>query len=239
MFGRCTWLRCLHVHVGSQGCTLDQLIAASRAVVRLRDELRGDAGAIVDHVDIGGGLPVDYDEEPTAPTIADYATALRAGVPELFDGTVLVTEFGRSIHAGCGWAVTRVEYVRRDDGHPTAVVHLGADFLMRPVYQPDFWRHRFTAIEHPTGEPSEAWRLAGPLCFGGDIIGRNVPLPELSPGDLVVVHDVGAYTIGLWSRHCSRGMPPVHGYRLTDQGVGFTLLRRGEGPDDIVKFWSV
>jgi diaminopimelate decarboxylase len=237
MFREHSWLRCLHVHVGSQGCTLEQLVAAGQAVARLRDELM-ISGASIDHVDIGGGLPVDYMHESAAPEISDYAGALRRSVPELFDGPILITEFGRAIHAGCGWAVTRVEYVRVDDEPPTAIVHLGADFLLRPVYQPDFWRHRFTAIEHHSGEPARAWRLAGPLCFAGDIIGRGVPLPDLVVGDLVVVHDVGAYTLSTWSRHCSRGMPPVYGYRRAEGDVQFELLRRGEEPDDIVRLWS-
>lgn len=238
MFGRLPWLRCLHVHVGSQGCTVEQLTAAAVAATRLRDELHRDHGAVVDHLDIGGGLPTDYDEEAVAPSLAAYVDALRTAAPELFDGPTLLTEFGRAIHAGCGWAVTRVEYVKDRHGPLTAVLHLGADFLMRPVYQPDFWRHRFTAIDHDDGESTEPWRLAGPLCFGGDIVGRGVPLPRLAPGDLVVVHDVGAYTLSMWSRHCSRGMPPVWGYRDDGDAVTFELLRRGEEPDDIVRFWS-
>lgn len=231
------WLRCLHIHVGSQGCSVEQLVDAARVVVRLRDELRAE-GSVVDHIDIGGGLPVDYDEDATAPSIDDYVAALRAGVPDLFDGSTILTEFGRAIHAGCGWAVTRVEYVKRDGETPTAVLHLGADFLMRPVYQPDFWRHRFSTIGGDAGRDVESWRLAGPLCFAGDIVGRHVPLPPLTPGDLVVVHDVGAYTLSMWSRHCSRGMPAVYGYRLDDDGVEFELLKRAEEPDDIVRFWS-
>lgn len=234
---RADWLRCLHVHVGSQGCTVEQLVGAAEAVVRLRDELRAD-GSVVDHVDIGGGLPVDYDEHSTAPTIEEYVTALRRGVPELFDGSTILTEFGRAVHAGCGWAVTRVEYVKEHGAAPTAVVHLGADFLMRPVYQPDFWRHRFTAIDHDPGTPLESWRIAGPLCFGGDIIGRGVPLPRLGPDDHLVIHDVGAYTLSTWSRHCSRGMPAVYGYRLGDDDVDIELLRRAEEPEDIVRLWS-
>lgn len=237
MLRRHDWLRGLHVHVGSQGCTLDQLVAGTRAAVQLRDELRDELQIGLDQLDIGGGLPTDYDEATAAPTITEYAAALRNGVPGLFDGTTIVTEFGRALHAGCGWAATRVEYVK-DDEPQTAVVHLGADFLVRPVYQPDFWRHRFTAIDHDAGEPESPWRLAGPLCFGGDIIGRGVPLPSLRPDDLVVIHDVGAYTLSMWSRHCSRGMPAVYGYRDTDAGLQLQLLRRAEEPADIVRLWS-
>ena len=237
-FERHAWLRCLHVHVGSQGCTVGQLVAAARAVADLRAEIVAGYGAVIDHVDIGGGLPVDYDEAPTAPPLEDYVAQLQTEVPELLGDVVLVTEFGRALQAGCGWAVTRVEYVKADGDTPTAVVHLGADFLLRPVYQPDAWRHRFSVLGNGPDGPAGRWRVAGPLCFGGDIIGGAVQLPHPSVGDLVVIHDVGAYTIGMWSRHCSRGMPAVVGYRRSGDGVDFELLRGSETPDDIVRFWS-
>ena len=54
--------------------------------------------------------------------------------------------------------------------------------------------------------------LAGPLCFAGDYVAKGVTLPALRPGDFVVVHDAGASTLGLWSKHCSRLAPPVFAY---------------------------
>ncbi|MEM9042884.1 MAG: diaminopimelate decarboxylase, partial [Actinomycetota bacterium] len=78
------------------------------------------------------------------------------------------------------------------------------------------------------------WTVAGPLCFAGDVIGRNVPLGDVEPGDRVVIHDVGAYTYSMWSRHCSRSMPAVIGVR--DDAV--TQLRMPERPEDIARMWS-
>ena len=125
------------------------------------------------------------------------------------DGSVeLVTEFGRALHAGCASAMSRVEYVKHVDGADVAVIHLGADFLMRPAYVPDAWRHRFGLLDGDgavrDGDVGP-WTIAGPLCFAGDVIGRGVPLPPVRPGDRIVIHDVGAYTLSMWSRHCSRG----------------------------------
>ena len=62
------------------------------------------------------------------------------------------------------------------------------------------------------------------------------PVDRPQPGDWLVVHDTGAYTMGLWSRHCSRGMPVVLGYR--DGGKDLDVLRRKETPEDLVRFWS-
>ena len=130
--------------------------------------------------------------------------------------------------------VDRFERVADDD---VAVIHLGADFLMRTAYVPDVWRHRFGVLDHDgsvrDGERGP-WTIAGPLCFAGDVIGRGVELPTVRPSDRVVIHDVGAYTLAMWSRHCSRGIPAVVGLTAT----GWHLLRAAERPEDLVAYWS-
>ncbi|HEY6564592.1 MAG TPA: hypothetical protein VIY86_08860, partial [Pirellulaceae bacterium] len=122
----------------------------------------------------------------------------------------------------------------------TAVIHVGADFMLRSVYQPDLWPHRFEVLG-PDGYPKRGrlvpTALAGPLCFAGDLLARDLPLPDVASGDLILIRDVGAYTLGLWSRHCSRGMPRVVGH---DRGERphLHVLRERERPADIVRFWS-
>ncbi len=236
------WLRGLHVHVGSQGCSLEQLLAAARAIDTLRadiDAASGEPGRI-DFVDIGGGLPFPYTSADQEISFAEYATALREAAPALFDaGITLATEFGRVLQAGCGWTATRIEYVK--PAQRLAVCHAGADLFMRPVYQPEHWRHRFSLLDangQPRGEPdAEPWSIAGPLCFAGDLLARDIALPTPREGDWLIVHDTGAYTLSMWSRHCSRGLPPVLGY----EGAGDPaprLLLAGETPADVARFWS-
>ncbi len=52
----------------------------------------------------------------------------------------------------------------------------------------------------------------------------------------MVIRDVGAYTLSLWSRHCSRGMPRVIGLR--DGGSEFMVLREAESPEAVIEFWG-
>ena len=229
----------LHVHVGSQGCSIDLLAGAARVVGDLRREVDTRLGRRgVTFVDLGGGLPTDYGQEGTAPSVQEYASRLRHVAPDLMDGSVeVITEFGRALHAGCAAAVSCVEYVKDAAGDHVAVIHLGADFLMRTAYMPDVWRHRFGLLDQHAevrkGEQSP-WTVAGPLCFAGDVIGRKVSLPQVQPGDRIVIHDVGAYTLAMWSRHCSRGLPAVVGLSTS----GWQLLRAAERPEDVVAFWS-
>jgi len=150
-----------------------------------------------------------------------------------------MTEFGRAVQANCGLAVSRVEYVK--PSQRMAVIHLGADLLLRPVYRPEEWAHEFFVLDRHGKPKSGATRpltLAGPLCFAGDIIARDVSLPPVEQGDWIVIRDVGAYTLSMWSRHCSRGMPPIVGY---DPGPpeSVNILRHAETPSDIARFWGL
>jgi diaminopimelate decarboxylase len=238
-FARYPWLTGLHVHVGSQGCALEQMVEGVRRVEALRREIQGGpGGGAIDTMDIGGGLPVAYRATDRPTSLEAYAAALRREVPTLFEpGTRLITELGRWIHAGSGWAVSRVEYVKEADGERTAVLHLGADFLLRRAYLPQDWHHDFAVLDAegtPKGGAQLPSMLAGPLCFGGDVLARDLPLPAMSPGDLVVIRDTGAYTLSMWSRHCSRGIPAVLG---VDRGE-ILVLRERERPEDVVAFWS-
>lgn len=232
------WLTGLHVHVGSQGITLEQLITAARRISALVGEIEAAAPGRMRHLDLGGGLPVAYESTDSPVTLDAYVSALREAVPELLEGPWrLCTEFGRAVQANCGVALSRVEYVKaRGDGQ-LAVIHLGADFMMRPVYHPDDWTHEFVALDAKgrlkTGAtvPTD---VGGPLCFGGDLVARGIELPALAPGDHLLVRDTGAYTLSLWSRHCSRTQPAVLGL----EAGALRVLRAAETPADMVRYWG-
>ncbi len=238
-FAKYPWLSGLHIHVGSQGCQLDLLANAAARIAALRHEIMTCTGRLVSHIDIGGGLPTSYCSGEIAPTPAEYRELLEGKAPDLFDDDVqLITEFGRAIHANCGFAASRVEYVK--PAQRLAIIHLGADFLLRPVYRPESWRHELFVLDSDGAPKSVSPRpitIAGPLCFAGDIIARDVLLPPVEPGDWIIIRDVGAYTLSMWSRHCSRGIPAVWGYD-PDRTEPLRTLRQGESADDVVRFWS-
>jgi diaminopimelate decarboxylase len=233
------WLHGLHVHVGSQGCDLTTLVPAGERALALARAVDSAAGERrIDTIDIGGGLPTRYRAEDVVITPADYVAAIQQTAPALLEYK-LMTEFGRSVQAPCGFAATRVEYLKDLAGEPMAVGHLGADFALRIAYRPQDWWLDISVYD-ANGEPKELVDLrpihvAGPLCFSGDFLARDRMLPAIEVGDILVFHDTGAYTMGMWSRHCSRGMPAVVG--IEDDGT-FRTLRKRESTLDMVRFWS-
>jgi len=236
-FAKHAWLRGLHVHVGSQGCAMDLLVRGARAAMDFAGELRA-RGCAIAFMDIGGGLSVDYGETDARPAFGEYAATLRRAVPEVFDGTLrIATEFGRAVHAKNAWVASRVEYTKSAGGRRIVVTHAGADLFVRTAYVPDKWPHRITVHDAngtlKTG-PLSPWDVAGPLCFSGDLLASGRALPPVEPGDLLVIHDAGAYTLSMWSRYNSRLVPAVYGC----EGETLRLLKRAETLEDLVRFWS-
>ncbi len=239
-----TWLNSIHVHVGSQGCSLEQLLDGTRKALDLANEINrrvtreGDVPA-VKWFDMGGGMPAAYLPDEPRFTLEDYAAGLRRVCPELFDGRYrLITEFGRFVHANSGWTASRVEYVKSYGGKKTAVIHVGADLLMRRCYMPESWYHHLSVCDAngrlKTGRDNLPYTIAGPLCFNGDLIARDIPLPPVEPGDFLMIHDTGAYTLSMWSRHTSRLIPAVWGY---ESGGPFRLLKKRESLEELYNFW--
>lgn len=241
-FRRYDFLESIHVHVGSQAYTVAGLVSGIKRAFELAELCNGTLGGRIRYFDLGGGLPVDYRSPRADAPFEEFRKRLKRAVPGLFETDLqLITEFGRGIHAGAGWAASRVEYARRRPSGRIAYIHLGADFLLRRIYRPEEWYQRVTVLDRafsPKRAPArEKWTIAGPLCFGGDIIARDLLLPPIEPGDHILLENTGAYTLGLWSRHCSRGIPAVLGYEHGSP-PRLQVLRRAETAEDLIKFWD-
>ncbi|MGQ7750831.1 diaminopimelate decarboxylase [Streptomyces sp. WC2508] len=240
-FERHPWLNRLHAHVGSQGCPLPLIAEGIRAAYELAERINDRLGhARITGIDIGGGLPVNFTDEDDRPTYADYVAELRAAVPGLFDGRyTLVTEFGRSLLAKSGTIGTVVEYTKSAGGRRIAVTHAGAQVATRTVFMPGSWPLRvgvFDAAGRPKQGPAQVVDIAGPCCFAGDLTATGVWLPAVEPGDVVALHDTGAYYFSSHFSYNSLPRPGVYGYRADADGrVRFALVREAQSVREVVE----
>ncbi|MEU8623583.1 diaminopimelate decarboxylase [Streptomyces sp. NPDC048669] len=218
------WLTRLHAHVGSQGCPLELIADGISQTYRLAEEINERLGTRqITGLDIGGGLPVNFDDDSVRPTFAAYVAALREAVPGLFDGRyALITEFGRSLLAKNGFIGALVEYTKDAGGRRIALTHAGAQTATRTVFMPDAWPLRVGAFDtegRPKDGPSLVQDIAGPCCFAGDVVARARELPELRAGDFVVLYDTGAYYFSTPWSYNSLPRPAVFGF-ATAGGTG-------------------
>ncbi len=234
------WLSALHTHVGSQGCSMELMIAGIRRIVDLAEEINVRTGCRqIEVIDIGGGLAVNFDNDEVKPAFADYARLLQRDVPELFSGKYRVkTEFGRSIFAKNGFIASRIEYTKNSGGRQIAISHAGAQIATRTVFMPDHWKIRLS-VSDPSGQLKKGSPLsqdiAGPLCFAGDMIGTERMLPLIEPGDYVMLHDTGAYYFSNPFYYNVLAAPAVYGAEvLNDESVSFNVWRRQQTVDELL-----
>lgn len=240
------WLRAIHVHIGSQGCPVPLVIEGIRKVLDLAVEINkilnlNSKQNRIETFDIGGGLPVSYYSDKSPVSMEQYVTMLKTSCPELFSSQFrLITEFGRYIYANAGWVASKVEYVKREPNYNIIMIHVGADLFLRKCYNPDDWHHQITVVDKngklKTGTDTNKYMVAGPLCFAGDVIARDLELPVTEEGDYILIHDTGAYTLSMWSRYNSRQMPKVIGYY--EENISFEILKERETSEDLFNFWS-
>lgn len=221
-----SWLNDIHLHVGSQGCEPEMLVEGVHTVLELAEEIRDKTSRSITYFDIGGGLPVSYHRKENPVSMQRYADLLKASCPQLFDGTYkLITEYGRYVHTNAGFVASRAEYVKHDKGINTAMIHAGANMFIREAYHPQQWKHEFSTANPrgklKSGQTGNPWIVAGPLCFAGDIIARNINLPSVEEGDYVIVHDSGSYVLAMWSEYNSRQKPRAFGVK--ENGEVFLL----------------
>lgn len=216
------WLRRAHTHVGSQGCPLPLIGRGVNELVKFADEVNERAGfKQIQTLDIGGGLPVDFDTDNPISAFDEYVAVLGEGAPRLFSGDyAIVTEFGRSILAKHGFIAAYVEYTKQVGGRDIAITHAGAQIATRTVFMPEAWPLRVEGFTH-SGEAKSSERtavqdVAGPCCFAGDLVARGRELPLLVPGDLVALLDTGAYYASNPFAYNSLPVPGVYGV----SGVG-------------------
>ncbi|WP_416972580.1 diaminopimelate decarboxylase [Streptomyces sp. 4F14] len=234
------WLTRLHAHTGSQGVPLTLMARGVAEAYALAEEINRRIGRRqIDTVDLGGGLPVNYASEETAPTYAQYARLLKEAVPGLFDGRYgLVTEFGRSLLAKQGTVVARVEYAKSAGGRRIAVTHAGVQVAARTVYMPGAWPLRIAAYDgkgRVKGGPEVVQDVAGPACFSGDLLARGRALPLLEQGDYAAALDTGAYYFAHHYAYNSLPRPAVYGYAPgVDGRIGFALVRAAQTTAEIL-----
>ncbi|NUP82924.1 MAG: diaminopimelate decarboxylase [Nonomuraea sp.] len=234
------WLTRLHAHTGSQGIPLSLMAQGVAETYALAEEINRRLGRRqIDTLDIGGGLPVNFGSDETAPTYAQYARLLGEAVPGLFDGRYgLVTEFGRSLLAKHGTVVARVEYAKSAGGRPVAVTHAGVQVATRTVYAPGAWPLRIAAYDgkgRPKEGPAVVQDVAGPACFSGDLLAEGRTLPLLEQGDYAAALDTGAYYFAHHYAYNSLARPGIYGFAPDGGGgVAFATVREPQSLDAIV-----
>jgi diaminopimelate decarboxylase len=178
------------MHIGSQITDLQPFDDAFALLNDFVVTLRAD-GHSIDHLDLGGGLGVQYRPDNSPPPHPDaYAAIIRNRLGHL--GAKLVLEPGRLLVANAGILVTRIVYVKEGEGKRFVIVDAAMNDLIRPTLYEAY--HEIKPVSEPTvDQPRLVADIVGPVCETGDYLALARDLPDVAAGELLAVMSGGAY----------------------------------------------
>lgn len=192
-----------HFHIGSQILNMEAFRVLCERINRLQGDLV-KRNIQVKHINVGGGLGVDYDNPDKNP-IPDFETYFNVfrDTLDLRSGQQLHFELGRAIVCQCGSLITRVLYVKKSLKKQFVIVDAGMTDLIRPaLYQ----AHHH--IENITSDMAmQPYDVVGPICESSDCFGKNVMLNATERGDLIAIRSAGAYGEIMASQYNCRPLP--------------------------------
>ena len=193
----------LHFHIGSQILDMGDFEALCNRVNDLQQELERHRIS-VEHINVGGGLGIDY-AHPNRVPIPDFKAYFDtyAKKLKLRPGQTLHFELGRAVVAQCGSLITRTLYIKEGAVKRFAIVDAGFTDLIRPaLYQ------AYHKIENITSnEPMEAYDVVGPICESTDVFAKQTDLNRTKRGDLLAIRSAGAYGEIMASQYNCRRLP--------------------------------
>lgn len=196
----------LHFHIGSQILDMGDFIALCNRVNELQEKLYARQ-IIVEHINVGGGLGIDYahpNRQPI-PNFAEYFATYHKHL-RLRPQQTLHFELGRAVVGQCGSLITRVTYVKQGTNKQFAIVDAGMTDLIRPALYQAY--HKIENIS--SEEPVEAYDVVGPICESSDVFGKAIDLNKVHRGDFLALRSAGAYGEIMASQYNCRQLPKAY-----------------------------
>ncbi len=185
----------LHTMVASNELNPDYFVETATLLFNLAAKVKEKVGITFEFVNLGGGLGIPYNPGDKA---VDYDYIAR-GIKDAYDAIVVPAgldplkiywECGRPITGPYGWLVTRAiheKHIYRD--------YIGVDASMADLMRPGMYGayHEVTVSGKENAPKNKVYDVVGSLCENCDKFAVQRPLPEIVPGDLLIIHDAGAH----------------------------------------------
>ena len=196
----------LHFHIGSQIVDMGDFVALCNRVNELQEKLYARQ-IIVEHINVGGGLGIDYSHpnRQPIPNFAEYFSTYHKHL-KLRPQQTLHFELGRAVVGQCGSLISKVIYVKQGANKQFAILDAGMTDLIRPaLYQ------AYHKIENITSDEAiETYDVVGPICESSDVFGKAIDLNKVHRGDLFALRSAGAYGEIMASAYNCRTLPQAY-----------------------------
>jgi diaminopimelate decarboxylase len=195
----------IHAHIGSQIFELEPYVKT----IQLLAEFVRTTGIECRMLNVGGGLGIAYTAEDAPASIEDYVDVKVRGIQQTFDPVPrILVEPGRSLVGNAGLTAYRLGTIKEIPGVRT---YASVDGGMSDNLRPMLYGARYDAAiaNRPDAAPTHVTTIAGMHCESGDILIKEVALPDPRPGDVLVTPATGAYGYTMASNYNGVPRPPV------------------------------
>ena len=221
----------LHTMVASNELNPQYFIDTADILFGLAAELSREVGITFELVNIGGGIGIPYKPEHVAVDLECVGEGVREAYMKHITGNGhpplrLCMECGRMVTGPYGYLVSRVRHIKQ-----TYRTYAGLDACMANLMRPALYgAYHHITVPAKAGQPcTTAYDVTGSLCENNDKFAIGRSLPELAPGDLVVIHDAGAHGHAMGFQY--NGKLRSAELLLREDG-SVAQIRRAETPDD-------
>ncbi len=190
----------LHSHIGSQILSPSPFVKGAKKVIEILEYFRCK-NIKIQYVNLGGGFGIPYHPSERELNFGSIAKAYSI-IAKKYNIKILL-EPGRFIIGNAGYIVTKVISAKRRKKLPLYIIDAGITENPRPALYGAY--HHIEPVFKKSGR-SERARIAGPLCENSDEFGMY-NLPKLKIGDVLMIHDCGAYTRTMASNYNGRLLP--------------------------------
>ena len=215
-------------HIGSQITEEAPYLDALDRMLDLVQAIEA-VGIALEHIDFGGGLGIQYQNE--APPLADalWAKLLQKIDARGLGGHTLMIEPGRSLVGNAGVCLTEVLYLKPGEQKNFCIVDAAMNDLPRPAMYQAY--HAIVPLQQAKPPAQTAvYDVVGPVCESGDWIGRDRAL-AVQPGERLAVLSAGAYCMSMASNYNTR----ARAAELLVDGDRATLIRQRESITDLFR----
>ena len=219
------YIKGISCHIGSQIKDINIFDNVFSLMKKTADEISSQ-GFSIEHVDLGGGLGVDYESDINSLDIQNIGILAN----KIFYQSPYKISFepGRYLVAKSGVIISKILTTKENGGINFLITDAGMHTLMRPAMYGA--THRVEAL-NDLEERKVNYTIAGPICESSDIIARNINLPIQKVNNYLLIHDAGAYGAVMASNYNSRGIPA----EILINKNKFFIIHEEEKITDIIK----
>ncbi len=188
-------------HIGSQITETTPYLDAMDRVLDLVAAIEA-AGIPIHHIDFGGGLGINYNQDTPPAADALWQLLLARLDARGYGSKKLMIEPGRSLIGNAGVCLTEVLYLKPGEQKNFCIIDAAMNDLPRPAMYQAF--HAIVPVLPSSDTPEASYDVVGPVCESGDWIGRDRAL-AVKAGDCLAVLSAGAYCMSMASNYNTRG----------------------------------